>query len=100
MHIGEDNEVFMTPEDFVRSLTPGKVQPPGKIQNKRKTYRAYDLMLLVSMHETSLNYFLISFLLETKKNLTQHTCALVPVKVLQEQLHSTQHLPTGLRTGK
>ncbi|KAK2568398.1 Calcium uptake protein 1 [Acropora cervicornis] len=29
VHIGEDNEVFMTPEDFVRSLTPGKVQPPG-----------------------------------------------------------------------
>ena len=30
MHVGEDNEVFMTPEDFVRSLTPGKIQPAGK----------------------------------------------------------------------
>ena len=30
VHVGEDNEVFMTPEDFVRSLTPGKIQPAGK----------------------------------------------------------------------
>lgn len=30
VHVGEDNEVFMTPEDFVRSLTPGKMQPAGK----------------------------------------------------------------------
>ena len=30
VHIGEDNDVFMTPEDFVRSLTPGKIQPAGK----------------------------------------------------------------------
>ncbi|XP_068707116.1 calcium uptake protein 1, mitochondrial-like [Montipora foliosa] len=29
VHIGEVNEVFMTPEDFVRSLTPGKIQPAG-----------------------------------------------------------------------
>ncbi|PFX33551.1 Calcium uptake protein 1, mitochondrial [Stylophora pistillata] len=29
VHIGGDNEVFMTPEDFVRSLTPGKIQPAG-----------------------------------------------------------------------
>lgn len=29
VHVGEDNEVFMTPEDFVRSLTPGKMQPAG-----------------------------------------------------------------------
>lgn len=29
VHVGEDNEVFMTPEDFVRSLTPGKIQPTG-----------------------------------------------------------------------
>lgn len=29
VHVGEDNAVFMTPEDFVRSLTPGKIQPPG-----------------------------------------------------------------------
>lgn len=29
VHIGEDNDVFMTPEDFVRSLTPGKIQPAG-----------------------------------------------------------------------
>ena len=74
VHIGEDNEVFMTPEDFVRSLTPGKVQPPGKIWNKRKTHRAYDLMLLVSMHVTSLNYFLILFLLERKKLNSAHVC--------------------------
>ena len=25
-----DWEVFMTPEDFVRSLTPGMLQPEGK----------------------------------------------------------------------
>ena len=24
-----DNEVFMTPEDFVRSITPGMIQPSG-----------------------------------------------------------------------
>lgn len=30
VHLGEDNDVFMTPEDFVRSLTPGKIQPAGK----------------------------------------------------------------------
>ena len=24
-----DNEVFMTPEDFVRSITPGMLQPEG-----------------------------------------------------------------------
>lgn len=29
VHQGEENEVFMTPEDFVRSLTPGKLQPEG-----------------------------------------------------------------------
>ncbi|EDO46619.1 predicted protein [Nematostella vectensis] len=30
VHSGaEENEVFMTPEDFVRSLTPGKKQPDG-----------------------------------------------------------------------
>ena len=37
VHIGEDNEVFMTPEDFVRSLTPGKIQPAGK-ENLRLTF--------------------------------------------------------------
>ena len=25
-----DSEVFMTPEDFVRSITPGMIQPEGK----------------------------------------------------------------------
>ena len=28
---GGDWEVFMTPEDFVRSLTPGMLQPEGKL---------------------------------------------------------------------
>jgi hypothetical protein len=29
-HIGtEESEIFMTPQDFVRSLTPGILQPEG-----------------------------------------------------------------------
>ncbi|KAK3719415.1 hypothetical protein QZH41_015667, partial [Actinostola sp. cb2023] len=29
VHPGDENEIFMSPEDFVRSLTPGKIQPQG-----------------------------------------------------------------------
>ncbi|XP_031574950.1 calcium uptake protein 1, mitochondrial-like [Actinia tenebrosa] len=48
VHPGEENEVFMTPEDFVRSLTPGKIQPEGhgldefeKFDPEKHKYKGY-----------------------------------------------------------
>lgn len=29
--VGESNEVYMTPDDFLRAITPGVKQPDGKL---------------------------------------------------------------------
>lgn len=34
---GGEDEVLMTPEDFVRSLTPGVIQPEGKANHRTRT---------------------------------------------------------------
>lgn len=42
-----DSEIFMTPDDFLRSITPGMKQPDGRLLKCTKFQKFYGVMGVV-----------------------------------------------------
>lgn len=60
---GENHEVYMTPDDFLRSMTPGIKQPDGKIYLSCKRERIHDKAASVNLICGSLNIIFLHVLL-------------------------------------